>query len=84
MSENGTPAADPDLDVRTMPHVQRHTTIFDTYNALRPGTAFVLVNDHDPRPLKYQFEAEHAGHFSWDYLEAGPAVWRVRIGRAVA
>jgi uncharacterized protein (DUF2249 family) len=43
----------------------------------------VLVNDHDPRPLRYQFEAEHAGRYSWDYLEAGPEVWRVRIGRLI-
>jgi uncharacterized protein (DUF2249 family) len=78
----GSPSADPDLDVRAMPHGQRHDTIFDTYHALTPGTGFVLVNDHDPKPLKYQFEALHAGEFSWDYLESGPEVWRVRIARS--
>ncbi|MGW5686669.1 DUF2249 domain-containing protein [Nonomuraea sp. NPDC003754] len=45
------------------------------------GTAFVLVNDHDPKPLYYQFAAEHPGAFTWEYLEAGPEVWKVRIGR---
>jgi len=80
----GSPAADPDLDVRDLPPAQRHVTIFDAYDALLPGTGFVLVNDHDPKPLGYQFEAEHAGEFTWDYLESGPAVWRVRIGRAAA
>lgn len=25
--------------------------------------------------------AEHAGAYSWDYLEEGPEDWRVRIGR---
>lgn len=69
------------LDVRNIIPRQRHTLIFDTYAALRPGEAFVLINDHDPRPLYYQFAAEHAGQFSWDYLEQGPEVWRVRIGR---
>ena len=44
----------------------------------------MLVNDHDPLPLRYQFEAQYAGEFTWDYLEAGPTVWRVRIGRAGA
>jgi uncharacterized protein (DUF2249 family) len=39
----------------------------------------VLVNDHDPKPLRYQFEARHVG--TSDYLESGPKVWRVRIGR---
>ncbi|HEU5418051.1 MAG TPA: DUF2249 domain-containing protein [Streptosporangiaceae bacterium] len=75
---------DPNLDVRDMPPAQRHVTIFETYDALQPGTAFVLVNDHDPKPLGYQFEAEHAGDFTWDYLENGPEVWRVRIGRPAA
>jgi len=42
----------------------------------------VLVNDHDPKPLRYQFQAEHPGEFTWDYLESGPEAWRVRIARA--
>ena len=41
----------------------------------------MLVNDHDPKPLYYQFAAEHAGDSTWDYLEEGPEVWRVQIGR---
>ena len=54
------------------------------YRDLAPGAGFVLVNDHDPKPLRYQFEAEHAGQFTWQYLDSGPEVWRVRIGRAGA
>ncbi|HEU5419351.1 MAG TPA: DUF2249 domain-containing protein [Streptosporangiaceae bacterium] len=76
--------AGPDLDVRDLPPARRHATIFDAYTALLPGTGFVLVNDHDPKPLRYQFEAEHAGQFTWDALESGPDVWRVRIGRPAA
>lgn len=69
------------VDVRAeMPRV-RHELVFSTFDSLVAGTAFVLVNDHDPKPLSYQFAAEHPGEFSWDYLEQGPAVWRVRIGR---
>ncbi|MFN8174501.1 MAG: DUF2249 domain-containing protein [Solirubrobacteraceae bacterium] len=72
---------DPELDVRSEPPPRRHELIFDTYGRLTPGQAFVLVNDHDPKPLYYQFAAEQADRFSWDYLEQGPEVWRVRIGR---
>ena len=71
----------PELDVRRLAPARRHETIFATYSNLAPGESFVLVNDHDPKPLRYQFEAEHAGHFTWDYLETGPRTWRVRIGR---
>jgi len=69
------------LDVRELAPRLRHERIFETFFKLQPGEAFVLVNDHDPKPLYYQFQAEHTGKFSWDNLEQGPEVWRVRIGR---
>jgi uncharacterized protein (DUF2249 family)/hemerythrin-like domain-containing protein len=72
------------LDVRPMPPARRHSTIFETFAGLGAGAAFVLVNDHDPKPLYYQFKVEHAGEFTWDYLEQGPEVWRVRIGKTDA
>jgi uncharacterized protein (DUF2249 family) len=75
---------DRELDVREMIPRDRHTEIFQTYAALAPDTAFVLVNDHDPKPLYYQFQAENTGEFTWEYLEEGPEVWRVRIGRTAA
>lgn len=72
---------DTELDVRTQPHFRRHELIFESYAKLNPGEGFVLINDHDPKPLQYQFTAEYEGEFTWDYLEQGPEVWRVRIGR---
>lgn len=72
------------LDVRKLIPMERHRLIFETYGKLRPGESFVLVNDHDPKPLYYQFEAEHTGQFSWNYLEQGPATWQVEIGRKAA
>jgi uncharacterized protein (DUF2249 family) len=71
----------PVVDVRRTPPAQRHPWIFDTFAALEPGASFLLVNDHDPKPLYYQFAAEHAGEFTWEYLEKGPTDWRVRIGK---
>jgi len=70
------------LDVRAIPPRDKHPTIFQTFDALGTGESFVLLNDHDPRPLRYQFEAEHAGQFGWQYLEQGPEVWRVEISKA--
>ncbi len=72
------------LDVRHLPPPQRHPLIFQTFEALRPGEGFHLVNDHDPKPLYYQFAAERPGQFTWEYLEQGPEVWRVRIGKPAA
>ena len=69
------------VDVRTLVPAQRHQKIFQLVNGLQLGAAFVLVNDHDPKPLYYQLEAEYPGQFSWTYLERGPEVWRVEIGK---
>ena len=69
------------IDVRVIPPVQRHALIFKTFEALGSGEKFELVNDHDPKPLYYQFSAERAGEFTWDYQEQGPQVWRVYIGK---
>ncbi len=70
-----------EIDVRSLVPAQRHATIFRLVDGLSPGGAFVLVNDHDPKPLYYQLEAEYPKQFSWTYLERGPEVWRVEIGR---
>lgn len=70
------------IDVRIMPPGQRHARIFELVDALEPGAAFILVNDHDPKRLRYQLESAYPDRFSWTYLEEGPDVWRVEIGRA--
>lgn len=70
------------VDVRTIPPPRRHPLIFATFDALTSGQGFILMNDHDPKPLYYQFTYERPGGFTWDYLEAGPEVWRVRIGKS--
>jgi uncharacterized protein (DUF2249 family) len=72
----------PEVDVRSLIPAQRHAKIFQLVNQLSPGAGFVLVNDHDPKPLYYQLEAEYPKQFSWDYLESGPSVWRVEIRKA--
>ncbi len=72
------------LDVRDLAPRERHTRIFATFNTLRPGEALRLINDHDPKPLKYQFAAEHAGEATWEPEQAGPETWIVRIGKVAA
>lgn len=70
------------IDVRTIPPRERHPLIFQTFDELQSGEAFELVNDHEPKPLYYQFLHERADQFNWVYLEQGPGTWRVRIGKA--
>ena len=77
-----TATATTTIDVRTVIPRERHPLIFSTFRNLAPGDAFLLVNDHDPKPLYDQFQAELGEPFDWEYLENGPEVWKVRIGRA--
>jgi uncharacterized protein (DUF2249 family) len=67
------------VDVRDLPPFRRHPKIMDAFEALRAGESMILVNDHDPKPLYYQFSAERPGEFEWHYLEKGPEAWRVEI-----
>jgi len=74
-----TPAT---IDVRTIAAHERHELIFSSFKGLPQGGALELVNDHDPAPLHRQFKSNFHGLFTWDYLEQGPELWRVRIGKA--
>ena len=66
------------LDATTLPPAVRHPRILETFDALAPGEAFVLSNDHYPKPLLYQFQAERENQFDWSVLQAGPT-YRVEI-----
>jgi uncharacterized protein (DUF2249 family) len=59
----------------------KHPTIFATYAALAVGQSFVLVNNHDPKHLRAEFDADHPGSHGWEYVEKGPEVWRIRISK---
>ncbi|WP_163972033.1 DUF2249 domain-containing protein [Oceanobacillus halotolerans] len=67
----------PDIEPRI-----RHPRIFEVFDSLKSGEFMELTNDHDPKPLQYQFMMERGDDtFSWEYLEEGPELWRVCIGK---
>lgn len=74
--------APPELDMRELPHGGgRHEAIFARLDGLSLGDRLVIVNDHDPRPLRFQLDAAWPDAFTWAYLQEGPQVWRVAITR---
>lgn len=75
------PTKTTELDVRVIPPRDKHPTIFRSFDELAQGEALVLINDHDPKPLRYQLAAERPDTFDWTYEAEGPDVWRVRIDR---
>ena len=71
-----------ELDVRTIPPARKHPTIHARLDSLVSGDALTLLNDHDPRPLRFELEHDRPGAFAFEYLESGPELWRVRIRRS--
>jgi uncharacterized protein (DUF2249 family) len=69
------------LDVSYTSHEHRHDAIFAVFDSLKSGEGFELINDHDPKELWRELIARQEGEFDWEYLEAGPRLWRVRIAR---
>ncbi len=69
------------LDLRPMPPFERHSKIFEIWEGLASGAAMRIINDHDPKPLHYQFEAEEKGKYVWNYEQEGPRDWIVKIQR---
>lgn len=75
----------PELDVRDTPKPRRHPLIFARFDALAVGESFVLVNSHDPRHLREEFERDHPGAYDWTYLPTGDRrLWRIEITRRAA
>ncbi|MCM0677718.1 DUF2249 domain-containing protein [Micromonospora phytophila] len=72
-------SAESELDVRQLRKTDKHPTIFARYAELPTNGSFVLVNDHDPKHLREEFEADHPGSVGWEYLAREPRNWRVRI-----
>lgn len=74
-----SPGPDKVMDVRAIPCSIKHGQIIRAWLELPVGDHFILLNDHDPVPLYYQFSAEWPGMFTWEHLVKGPAEFRVKI-----
>jgi len=81
MNKQTEPLIGPDkvMDVRPIPCSVKHGLIIRTWLDLAVGDHFILLNDHDPIPLRYQFSAEWPEAFTWEHLVKGPGEFRVKI-----
>lgn len=69
------------IDVREIAPKDKHRFIFESFDKLSEGESLMLINDHDPKPLFYQFQEERPGQLQWKVLQAGPEVWRIKISK---
>ncbi|MGH9105608.1 MAG: DUF2249 domain-containing protein [Acidimicrobiales bacterium] len=69
------------LDVRGREPAYRQFYALSRFEALALGSTFVLIDDNDPVLVHHQLEARHDGEVGWELLQAGPPLWRARVGR---
>ena len=69
------------LNVTVIEPRLKHPTIFVRFDELKAGENLTIHNDHDPKPLYYQLLGERGNIFTWEYLEQGPQLWRVKISK---
>ncbi len=72
------------LDVRPIPCSIKHGLIIRTWLEMPVGDHFILLNDHDPVPLYYQFAAQWPEAFTWVHLVRGPVEFRIQITKLKA
>jgi uncharacterized protein (DUF2249 family) len=70
-----------ELDLREVPRPERHPLVFADLDALKVGESFLLINDHDPVPLRRQIEDRRPGQVTWEYERGEPGMFRIRIKR---
>jgi len=76
--------ADRVMDVRPIPCSVKHGLIIRQWLDLAVGEHFILLNDHDPVPLRYQFAAQWPEAFTWEHLVKGPTEFRIKITKLKA
>lgn len=63
----------------------RHPLIFARFDELAVGESFILVNSHDPKHLRQEFDRDHPDTYDWTYLETGDRqLFRILITRRTA
>lgn len=72
------------IDVRLIAQRQRHPKIFAEFDALAEGDVLHIVSDHEPRPLRYEFERSRSGLFAWSQRSLEEHHWEAFIRRISA
>lgn len=70
-----------ELDVRQIPVWERHPRIMAAFDHLEAGAELHIVSDHEPRPLRSDFEQTRAGLYVWLQRMLAPDHWEVVLRR---
>lgn len=69
------------LDVRPLPLWQRLDAVLAAWAALTDDDSLELLVEFDPSPLRLYLSACARPACTWEPIEEGPVVWRVRLWR---
>lgn len=72
------------LDVRRIPRPERHARIFDAFDGLPEDGELRLTTDHEPRPLRAQFDELRGGSYLWIQRMIAIDLWHVTLRRVAA
>src|SRR5699024_3822279 len=70
-----------ELDVRTLIPIKRHEKLIKLFKELPAEESFIFINDHDPKPLYYEFRSIFGDVVGWEYLKTDPKEWKVKVTR---
>jgi uncharacterized protein (DUF2249 family) len=71
-----------EVDARYInPHPEKPKSLFRAFDSLALNESFIFILDHDPFHLTNIMNVIFPGQYSWNYLEKGPDLYRVEVGR---
>lgn len=73
-----------ELDVRQIPVWERHPRILAAFDRLDIGAELHIINDHEPRPLRGEFEQSRPGRYVWLQRMLAPDHWEIVLRRVAA
>lgn len=69
------------IDIRDTTALAGAQRLLQQFEQMEEGRSFQLLSGHDPKSLRGQLQVRAGDGFTWKSLEAGPAVWRVQVGK---
>lgn len=73
-----------ELDVRQLPRWKRHPKILAAFDALDAGAELRVISDHEPRPLREEFERTYSRQYVWQQRMLSVDHWQVILRRVAA
>ena len=68
------------IDIRELDPFVRYPIVAATFEDLISSEKLELTNNHDLQHLlKYKFTLDYPDEYDYEYIEQGPAVWKVLI-----